>query len=211
MVTIPNRLTFEKSNQATMEAEMTTDNEYPKACSMQEAIECVKAGGEAQARGTSEEFNGRLFIDTYRSVMNQASTGYVSRPWGGWQYQITKPAPSATPEPRTYSTAEAITELYAGRVKKFTGKDSYGDRVSCSLTSSGNVYAINSAGYALNHIPNIRWSPVAEKPAAITRDYLIGPGDDHRDRAANVLRDTIRDARAQYNGDVRVTWKVEAV
>ena len=181
---------------------MTTANEYPKACTMEEAIACVRDGGEAQASAIYSGFTGFLFFDMDGVFRDSVASHEAKK---DWLYQITKPAPSTPTEPRTYSTAEAITELYAGRVKKFTGSV-----FALTLNKCDSVVSFNALG-DMNYIPNIRWSPVVEKPAGITRNYLIEPGDVHRDRAANVLRDTIRDTMAQHKGDVRVTWKVEAV
>jgi hypothetical protein len=185
---------------------MTTANEYPKACTMEEAMVCVRDGGEAQASALYSGFTGFLFFDMDGVFRDSAASHEAKKEW---QYQITKPAQAASAEPRTYSTAEAIVELYAGKVKKFTGKDSDGDRVSCSLSSSGNVYAINNAGYALNHIPNIRWLQVAEKPAAVEGTVVI-PSRVHDVLRPNIDSD-ICEFRKNWPGDVRVTWKVEAV
>jgi hypothetical protein len=186
---------------------MTTDNAYPKACSMEEAIACVKAGGEAQTANCNDLlYTGSLVLRD--GIVYDSTSKRPLNPYG--RYQITKPAPSTTTEPRTYSTAEAIMELYTGRVKKFTGKRVNGlDTLFLFSDDNGDIVATCGLYDRLQHIPNIRWSPVVEKPAAVEVQYVI-PSRVHDVSRPNIDSD-IYDLRQKWPGDVRVTWKVEAV
>jgi hypothetical protein len=185
-----------------MEAEMTTYNEYPKSCSMREAIDCVLSGGEVQtADCNSMTYTGSL---ARRDGIVYDSSGRPLDPY--WRYQITKPAPSAPAKPRTYSTAEAITELYAGRAKKFTGTQDQG-LITMTIDNDGDVIAYRNGRF--DYIPNLRWSPVVEKPAAVEGTEIIRSGDSQE--AMPPISGHIINMRQKWPGDVRVTWKVEAV
>jgi hypothetical protein len=54
---------------------------YPKSCTHQEAIDCVRAGGEAQAADPVEapQFTGKLFIDA-KNTMRDSTWNMPAHP-----------------------------------------------------------------------------------------------------------------------------------
>lgn len=70
--------------------------EYPRKCTIQEAIDCMLAGGKASARRRSDPIDHWGWFD--------AAIGYDD----GYEYRIDVPPVVK----RVYSTVEAIAELY---------------------------------------------------------------------------------------------------
>lgn len=110
-------------------------SEYPKRCTMEEAIACVKAGGKAGLKGTLETewtkirrtASGSVFVRWFPDEPREFSGTFEEE----WNYQITKPAPAADQSTtRTYTTAEAVTEVLR------SGEEMVGSR-------NGTIFTLN--------------------------------------------------------------------
>jgi hypothetical protein len=93
-------------------------------------------------------------------------------------------------------------------VKEFTGERN-GVKFSLGADDDGDVLVSSESCHLFPYIPNIRWTPVVEKPEAVSGDRLILPYQSNS--APCALGNHIAAFREKWPGNVRVTWKVEAV
>jgi len=190
-------------------------SEYPKKCTMDEAIECVKSGGKARLRGTGENEWMVLFRSngdacyTYNNKKRCYSRDFIQC----WLYEITEPAPSVPK--KTYTTAEVVAEVLRSG-EEMTGKRRYEDNgseygIALRLVrdSDGDVRCYsNSSQASLAFIPgNAIWTKKQTKPEPISRDVtLVGDGD-----ARGLVEAHVEEIKSHWTGKVRVRWTVEAV
>jgi hypothetical protein len=190
-------------------------SEYPKSCAMEEAIECVKAGGKARLRGTGE--NTWTIISTYSgdACFLYATGGrcYSHDFIQGWIYEITEPAPSASK--KTHTTAEAVAwvlrsgEEMTGKRRYEDNGSEYGIALRLVRDSDGDVRCYgNSSQASLSFIPgDAIWTKKQTKPEPISRDVtLVGDGD-----VRGLVEAHVEEIKSHWTGKVRVRWTVEAV
>lgn len=188
-------------------------SEYPKKCTMDEAIECVKSGGKARLRGTGENEWTVLFRSngdacyTYDSGERCYSRDFIQC----WLYEITEPAPSVPK--KTYTTAEVVAEVLRSG-EEMTGKrcgedgDQFGGQLRLILDNDHDVRCFVETG-TLGYLPgNAIWTKKQTKPEPISRDItLVGGGED----VNGMVENHVTAIKSAWSGKVRVRWTVEAV
>lgn len=147
-------------------------SEYPKRCTMEEAIATVKAGGKARLRGACEHTWTALRRTKSGDVCYRYDNGarcYSVDFLKYWLYEITKPAPSTT---RAYTTAEAVAEVLR------SGEEMVGERNGTIFTlrlDSGKDIVCSVDGEPYSYIPScVSWFKAGEcQPKTITKSFDV--------------------------------------
>lgn len=185
-------------------------SEYPKRCTMEEAIEAVKAGGKARLRGELEREWTRIRRTKSGDACYRYDNGALCYSVGFlkcWIYEITKPAPVADQSStRTYTTAEAVAEVLR------SGEEMVGTRTgsvfTMKLDNIGDIVCSDTAG-PFQYIPVncTEWTKKKiAKPDAFSGDVTLPKG-----AAMTAPVNDICAMQSKWPGKVRVQWTVEAV
>jgi hypothetical protein len=182
--------------------------EYPKSCTRDEALYCVKSGGQAQLRRLTNE----NWIDMEYDCGRVYYRVVASRKFGlldCWQYQITEPAPIKSTEsnndkPKLVSTTEAIYSVLNGQGAVYA----IGDAVSLRLGwDAANQRIISTSGT----IPmDCKWSiKIKSKPDPVTVTTTFS--DDAQDIMWDQCGDALDDMLDKWNGKLKVEFTITAV
>lgn len=197
---------------ASLSGQENAMSEYPKRCTMEEAIECVKAGGKAQFRGLAEVYftkirrtkSGKVF----HSFRNTANRRYSDDFHDGWIYQITKPAPVADQSTtRTYTTAEAVVEVLRSGEEmvcnragtSFTLRLDFGGDIVCDYDSDSSAYI---------PVNGIKWTKKHVAPKTVTKSFDFDLEHEGCLTIGSVLMDAARDMKSKITVECTIKERV---
>lgn len=149
-------------------------SEYPKRCTMEEAIACVKAGGKARLRGELSSGWTRLRRTKSGDACYRYDDGslcYSVDFLKCWIYEITKPAPVADQSAtRGCSTGEALAEVL-WNLNEMVGVRN-GTTFELVLDRGGDIEC-SSDGYRVDYIPvnGITWTKKHVAPKTVTKSF----------------------------------------
>jgi len=138
---------------------------YPKSCTCEEAIDCVKAGGKARLCGLSETWEQSASIEYrgggVRAIWSDGNHVDSSLFNEAWLYEITEPA---TEYPRPCTVSEALVCVSCGGKAQVRGQL---ETEFLDLTvRNGFVGYVSSDGTFLTKIPDLWLARIVAPPIA---------------------------------------------